>query len=92
MSCIKCHHEVVSSLHMHYADWTNVIVQIFVPQFALNICIHRHLPLKALHNMGISFKAHWYNFGGCSLKYVKVHLRFAASSCTHTELFQQALN
>ncbi len=28
IACIKFLYDVVSSLHMHYADWTNVIVQI----------------------------------------------------------------
>ncbi len=45
--------------------------------------------IKFLHKVVSSL--HMHHFGGCSLRYVKVHLRFAASSCTHTELFQQAL-
>ncbi len=50
ISCIEWLQKDVSSLHVPYTDWSNVIVQIFVPQFDLNICIHRHLPLYAFHN------------------------------------------
>ncbi len=46
--------------------------------------------IKFLYDVVSSLHMHY--FVGCSLRYVKVHLRFAASSCTHTELFQQALN